>query len=202
MSVNFPNEPIQSLTVYSESCLSRILDTTKSCINQTFTNVSLQEIYINLTCINQNTCLYPEVKSWSQGGLVQTGFIGHCIFIGFFSSSAISKKTSTNIEELAVPKLYLVTSALHSIVSSEEFDNYHQAIYYLEYLYEICKDFIPFRIYSRLITGYKMVVSFDIFMMESNIVCSIQLFNLIGGVIMGVLTSSVVDCGFKPQSNY
>ena len=70
MSVNFPNEPIQSLTVYSESCLSRILDTTKSCINQTLTKVSLQEIYINLTCINQNTCLYPEVKSWSQGGLV------------------------------------------------------------------------------------------------------------------------------------
>ena len=177
ISVNFPNEPIQSLTVYSETCLSRILDTTKSCINQTLTKVSLQEIYISLTCINQNTCLYPEVKSWSKEVSLYIAYS-----LGFFSSSAISKKTSTNIEELAVPKLYLVTSALHSIVSSEEFDNYHQAIYYLEYLYEICKDFIPFRIYSRLITGYKMVVSFDIFMMESNIVCSIS----------NYLTSSVV----------
>ena len=147
----------------------------------------MQEIFINFTCINQTPVYH---------GLKEVQFRQVFIF-GFFSSSsssAISKKTSTNIEELAVPKLYLVTSALHSIVSSSEFDNYYQAIYYLEYLYEICKDFIPFRIYSRLVAGYKMVVSFDLFMMK--LVYSMQLYNLNGSVIIGVLASSAVVCGF------
>ena len=81
--------------------------------------------------------------------------------------SAISKQAPDIVKEfssdhkngLAAPKLYLVTSALHSIVSSADIDNYQQAITYIEYLYENCKDLIPFRIYSKLITGIKMIVS-------------------------------------------
>ena len=34
----------------------------------------MQEIFVNLTCINQ-TPVYSEHKSLSQGGLVETDFI-------------------------------------------------------------------------------------------------------------------------------
>ena len=33
----------------------------------------MQEIFVNLTCINR-TPVYSERKSWSQGGSAQTGF--------------------------------------------------------------------------------------------------------------------------------
>ena len=58
---------------YSETCLNRTLINLKSCINRTLKKVQMKEIFVNLTCINQ-TPVYYEHKSWSQGGFVYKGF--------------------------------------------------------------------------------------------------------------------------------
>ncbi|XP_063439067.1 uncharacterized protein LOC134720633 isoform X2 [Mytilus trossulus] len=71
--------------------------------------------------------------------------------------SAVSQNAS-DIEDWNVSRLYLVTSGLHCIVTSADYDSYPQAIQFLEYLYENCKEFIPFRAYSKLVTGIKMMV--------------------------------------------
>jgi len=54
---------------YSEICLNWTLNLPKSCINQTLNKVLMQEIFVNLTCINR-TPVYSKHKSWSQWGLV------------------------------------------------------------------------------------------------------------------------------------
>ena len=53
--------PIIFLFIYSS----------ETCLNQTLNKVPMQEIIVNLTCIDQ-TPVYSEHKSWSQGGLVQS----------------------------------------------------------------------------------------------------------------------------------
>ena len=57
---------------YSETCLNRTVNKPKSCINRTLNKVLMQEIFVNLTCINRTPVL-SEHKSWSHGGSVQTG---------------------------------------------------------------------------------------------------------------------------------
>jgi hypothetical protein len=49
---------------YSESRLKQTLNKLKSCINRTLNKVLIQEIFVNLTCVNQ-TPVYSEDKSWS-----------------------------------------------------------------------------------------------------------------------------------------
>ncbi|XP_052060102.1 uncharacterized protein LOC127700596 isoform X1 [Mytilus californianus] len=71
--------------------------------------------------------------------------------------SAVSQNAS-DIEDWNVSRLYLVTSGLHCIVTSADYNSYPQAIQFLEYLYENCIEFIPFRAYSKLVTGIKMMV--------------------------------------------
>lgn len=71
--------------------------------------------------------------------------------------SAIVKQ-SCNVDELELPKVYLVTSALHSIITSGDVDKYPVAIQYLKCLFENCQSFIPFKTFSRLTTGVKMMV--------------------------------------------
>jgi hypothetical protein len=61
--------------IYSETCLKRTLDKPKSCINRTCNKVLMQEIFVNLTCINQIP-VYSEHKSWSQWG---SGYMLCCV---------------------------------------------------------------------------------------------------------------------------
>ncbi|XP_071175778.1 uncharacterized protein [Mytilus edulis] len=70
----------------------------------------------------------------------------------------VVSQNASDIEDWNFSRLYLVTSGLHCIVTSADYDSYPQAIQFLEYLYENCKEFIPFRAYSKLVTGIKMMV--------------------------------------------
>ena len=58
----------------TEFCLNQNLNKTELCINLTLNKVPMQEIFINLTCINCQTPVYFKLKCWSPGGSVQTGF--------------------------------------------------------------------------------------------------------------------------------
>jgi hypothetical protein len=60
----------------TESCINLSkpnLQKTESCINQTLNEVPMQEIFINLTCINW-TPVYYKHKSLSHGCSVKTGY--------------------------------------------------------------------------------------------------------------------------------
>ena len=64
--------------IYNETCLSRILYISKSCITRTLNKVQMRKILnLNLTCINR-TPVYSKHKFLSQGGSVQTGFTVLC----------------------------------------------------------------------------------------------------------------------------
>jgi len=57
---------------YSQTSLNRTMNKTESCINLTLNKFTVQEIYVNLTCINRIP-VYSEHKRWSQGWWVKTG---------------------------------------------------------------------------------------------------------------------------------
>ncbi|CAG2228897.1 unnamed protein product [Mytilus edulis] len=76
----------------------------------------------------------------------------------FHNIISVVSQNASDIEDWNVSRLYLVTSGLHCIVTSADYDSYPQAIQFLEYLYENCKEFIPFRAYSKLVTGIKMML--------------------------------------------
>ena len=69
-----PIHPVSECYTYSEAFLNQTLNKTESCTNQTLNLVPMQEILVNLTCINR-TPVYSEHISRSQGSSLQTGLI-------------------------------------------------------------------------------------------------------------------------------
>jgi hypothetical protein len=56
----------------TETCLNRTLNKTETCLNQTLNEVTMKEIFVNLTCIN-HTPVYSEHKRWFLGRSLYTG---------------------------------------------------------------------------------------------------------------------------------
>ena len=75
MIENYFEKKIQIKTIsYSETCLNRTLNKPKSCIHRILNKVLMQEIFVNLTCINwilsiPNTKVNPKEVQFRQVSL-------------------------------------------------------------------------------------------------------------------------------------